>query len=181
MLKKDTGKVIWLYGRPCSGKTTLANAIAEKLKEKDIPIVTLDGDELRQGINHDLGYTLSDRHENIRRTSEIAKLLADKGFWIICSFVTPTRELRELIRKIIDGPELHLIYIHASLEVCKQRDVKGHYLKAATKQLSNFTGISSPFEEPDPMNNHIDTVELTILAATKRCLNLIFNTRKVLS
>ena len=180
-LTKNKGKVIWLYGRPCSGKTTLALSLAEKLIDKGVPVITLDGDELRKGINSDLGYSLTDRYENMRRSSEIAKLLADKEFWVICSFVTPTKTLRELVVKIIGESDLHLLYIHASLEVCKQRDVKGHYLKAATNQLSNFTGIGSPFEEPVSMNNMINTGELTIQAAKKQCLDLVLNTNNVLS
>jgi adenylyl-sulfate kinase len=180
-ITKNKGKVIWLYGRPCSGKTTLALSLAERLIAKGYPVITLDGDELREGINNDLGYSLEDRFENIRRASEIAKLIADKGFWVICSFVTPTKALRELVVKIIGESDLHLLYISASLEVCKQRDVKGHYLKAATNQLQNFTGIGSPFEEPVSKNNIIDTSELTIQTATMQCLDLVLNTSKVLS
>lgn len=175
MIKRGKGKVIWLYGRPCSGKSTLSSSIAEVLKDEGISVITLDGDKLRSGINGDLGYSLVDRHENIRRASEIARILAEQGYWVVCSFVTPTRALRELVREINNELELSIVYIHASLEVCKKRDVKGHYLKAETRQLSNFTGISSPFEEPVSFNNMIDTDELNIQEATKKCLNLILN------
>ena len=174
-MKKGKGKIIWLFGRPCSGKSTLASSITEELTDKGISVITLDGDELRKGINGDLGFTLADRHENIRRASEIAKLLAEKGYWIVCSFVTPTKVLRELVSEITNELELHLFYIHASIEVCKIRDVKGHYFKAEKGQLSNFTGISSPFEEPVAYTNMIDTDELNIQMATKKCLDLIVN------
>lgn len=175
MNKRSKGKVIWLYGRPCSGKSTLASSIAEGIKDKGISVITLDGDELRSGINCDLGYSLVDRHENIRRASETAKMLSEKGFWVVCSFVTPTVELRELVRKINNELELHQIYIHASLDVCKKRDVKGHYFKAEIEQFSDFTGISSPFEEPVGFHNMIDTEKLNIQKSTKKCLDFIFN------
>jgi len=175
MIEGSRGKVIWLYGRPCSGKSTLALSIAEGIKDKGISVITLDGDELRAGINCDLGYSLVDRHENIRRASETAKMLSEKGFWVVCSFVTPTVALRELVQKVNKLVELHQIYIYASLEVCKKRDVKGHYLKAVLEQLTDFTGISSPFEEPIGPYNMIDTDKLNIQKATKKCLDLIFN------
>lgn len=181
MLQINKGKVIWLYGRPCSGKTTLSSSIALELKSRGLLVINLDGDELRKGINSDLGFSLVDRHENIRRTSEIAKLLAGKGFWVVCSLVTPTRELRKLVSNIMSELDFHLLYIHASFDVCRQRDVKGHYFRAETNQLSNFTGISSPFEEPVSINETIDTDKLTIQEATKHCLELILNTKNILS
>jgi len=169
------GKVVWLYGRPCSGKSTLSSYISEALKKEGIPVIVLDGDELRHGINSDLGYSLNDRLENIRRASEIAKLLAKQGFWIICSFVTPTRELRDLVSTINTESELIVIYIHATLEVCVKRDVKGQYFEAKKQNISNFTGISSPFEEPVLFNKAINTVELNILEATEKCMELIMH------
>ena len=175
MIESSKGKVIWLYGRPCSGKSTLAFTIAEGIKNIGISVITLDGDDLRAGMNSDLGYSLLDRHENIRRASETAKMLSEQGFWVVCSFVTPTIALRELVQKVNKSVELHQIYINASLEVCKKRDVKGYYLKAASEQLANFTGISSPFEEPIGSYNMIETDKLDINKATKKCLDLIFN------
>ena len=175
MTQKGNGKVIWLYGRPCSGKSTLSYSISEALKKENIPVILLDGDELRHGINSDLGYTLNDRSENIRRASEIAKLMAKQGFWVICSFVTPTRELRDLVSTINNESELIVIYIHATLEVCAKRDVKGHYFEAKKQNILNFTGISSPFEEPLVFNKVIDTVELNIHEATEKCLELIMH------
>lgn len=174
------GKIIWLYGRPCSGKTTLSSSIAEVLKVENKPVIILDGDELRFGINSDLGYSLTDRHENIRRVSEIAKILAGQGYWVLCSFVTPTRELRELVRQINSGSDLIMINIQASLEVCMKRDVKGHYLKAKMNNLSEFTGISSPFEEPIELENTINTDDISIGEATQKCLDLILNQENII-
>ena len=146
--KINTGIVIWLYGRPCAGKTTIADFMAEKLINADYQVVTLDGDELRKGMNADLGFTPEDRNENIRRTSELAKVLASKGHIVICSLVTPSRLLRNVIRSIIPSARLMLIYIDTSLEDCIKRDVKGHYQKAFDGEMENFTGINAPFEEP---------------------------------
>ena len=175
MVNRSVGKVIWLYGRPCSGKSTLVSAIYESLKAKGVSLITLDGDELRLGVNADLGFSQTDRLENIRRASEISKLLASKGFWVICSFITPTIELRELVFKTILESDLVLIYIHASFESCQRRDVKGQYLRANKGLIANFTGVSSTFEEPVGDFNRIDTDELTIEAATKKCVDLILN------
>jgi adenylyl-sulfate kinase len=179
MAKKSRGKIIWLYGRPCSGKTTLSSALAEVLKLEGKPVIILDGDELRFGINSDLGYSLTDRHENIRRVSEIAKILEGQGYWVLCSFVTPTRSLRELVKKINYESDLIMINIQASLEVCIKRDVKGHYLKAKMHNLTEFTGISSPFEEPLAFENTINTDNISIEEATQKCLGLIMNQNNI--
>ena len=173
MTKPSAGKIIWLYGRPCSGKTTLSGSLAEVLKNEGKSVIILDGDDLRNGINNDLGYSLADRHENIRRVSEIAKILAKQGFLVVCSFVTPTRELRELVEKINCDMNLSLVFVQASLETCIKRDVKGHYLKAKMHNLADFTGISSPFEEPLPSENKVNTDNLSIQEATSKCMNLI--------
>lgn len=169
------GKVIWLYGRPCSGKSTLSSTIAEVLKQNGKLIVTLDGDDLRKGINSDLGFTLADRFENIRRAAETARLMAKQDFWVICSFVTPTHELRDLVKKTLTGLDYVLINIYASLDVCIERDVKGHYSEAQKQSLLDFTGISSPFEEPKRSENIIDTTELNVDEATRKCIAMILN------
>jgi len=175
MVNSSIGKVIWLYGRPCSGKSTLASAISESLKAKGISLITLDGDELRLGVNADLGFSQTARLENIRRASEIAKLLVSKGFWVICSFITPTIELRELVSKINLESDLVLIYIHASFESCQRRDVKGHYLRATKGLIANFTGVSSTFEEPVRECNWIDTDEMSIEEASKKCMEFVLS------
>lgn len=172
----NNGRIIWLYGRPCAGKTTISNRLAESLKADGIPVITLDGDELRETINRDLNFSLEHRHENIRRASEFAKILSNKGYCVVCSFVTPTNELRELVLKINNDINLSLIYIKTSFEECTRRDVKGHYREARNNTISNFTGISSPFEEPDEINRAtVETDDLTVLEAVEKCLLIIKN------
>lgn len=148
MATTNTGIVIWLYGRPCAGKTTIAGFMSEQLKNQGHQVVTLDGDELRNGMNADLGFSPEDRQENIRRTSELAKLLASKGKIVICSLVTPSRVLRNVIKNIVPEANLMLVFVDTSLEACIKRDVKGHYKKAFDGEIENFTGINAPFEGP---------------------------------
>lgn len=176
--KSRKGRVVWLYGRPCAGKTTIGQYLLELLKEQGLPVITLDGDELRESINSDLGFSLADRHENIRRSSEMAKVLSQKGFDVICSFVTPTHELRELIRKVNQDTELYLIFIDTPIEKCISRDTKGHYKKASEGSITDFTGIGSPFDEPalsDP-DVVIHTSDLSIAEIADRCLEVFKTT-----
>ncbi|MFY9153928.1 MAG: adenylyl-sulfate kinase [Prolixibacteraceae bacterium] len=168
------GQIIWLFGRPCAGKTTISNRLAQSLKADGIPVITLDGDELRATINCDLGFSLEDRFENIRRASELARILSRKGYFVVCSFVTPTKELRELVSTINNDAKLSLIYIKTSVEECIRRDVKGHYRKARMSAISDFTGISSPFDEPDEINcETIETDDMTVAEAVGRCLLIV--------
>jgi adenylylsulfate kinase len=169
-----SGRIIWLYGRPCAGKSTIANFLSVILKAKGNSVITIDGDELRETINNDLGFSPEHRFENIRRAAELAKVLANKGFDVICSFVTPTKELRELIKHINKNMELHLIYINTSIEECIRRDVKGHYLKARNGNINDFTGIGSPFEAPIEINSAvIEAGKLTVIDAVNNCLEII--------
>jgi adenylylsulfate kinase len=126
-------------------------------------------------VNADLGFSQTDKLENIRRASEIAKLLASKGFWVICSFITPTIELRELVSIINLERDLVLVYIHAYFESCQRRDVKGQYLRANKGLIANFTGVSSTFEEPVGEGNCIDTDKLSVEEARKKCMEFILS------
>lgn len=167
------GKVVWLFGRPCSGKTTLANNLEKELAERGVKTISFDGDQLRTGLNKDLGFSITDRKENIRRSAELASLFASKGYCVVCSFVTPTEEMRNLVKTIVCNPELMLFYVEASLSVCISRDTKGHYKNAKEGKMANFTGITSPFEEPKSDENRINTEELDLLEATQKCLEQI--------
>jgi adenylyl-sulfate kinase len=140
--------VVWFTGLSGSGKSTIAQKVAAQLKEKNFPVYELDGDVLRDGLNKDLGFTEADRRENIRRAGEIAKLFFDKGFIVLCTFISPFRNDRQNVRKLFPTGKFIEVYVNASLAVCEQRDVKGLYKKARTGELKNFTGISSPYEEP---------------------------------
>ncbi len=156
------GLVVWMTGYSGSGKTTLAYGLEKKLFERGVLTKVLDGDVLRQGINKDLGFSMEDRTENIRRTAELAKQLASCGIVVICSLITPTNALRNLADSILGEQHFILYHISTPLAVCEKRDVKGHYAKARSGELKQFTGISNPFEEPVNALYSIDTSELPI-------------------
>lgn len=143
--------ILWLFGLPCSGKTTLARALADALKAEGAPVCRLDGDEMRSGVNADLGFSEEDRSENLRRAAHIAKLLAGQGLTVIASFVTPMEKHREVVRGII-GPENSMVFVDCPQEVCVQRDVKGMYAKALKNQMQGMTGVQSSFEIPTGMD-----------------------------
>ena len=148
--------VLWMTGLSGAGKSTIAYALEKKLQAENILCEVLDGDVLRNGINAGLGFTEIDRKENIRRTAEIARLLCTNNFVVICSLITPTNDLREIAKSIL-GDKFKLIHISTSLEICKDRDVKGLYGKALKGEIPNFTGISAPFDIPQDSHFVIDT------------------------
>ena len=143
------GCVIWLTGLSGSGKSTIAIALEHRLFEIGFKAYVLDGDNIRSGICSDLGFSVDDRAENIRRIAEIARLFAHAGLICICSFVSPTNKIRKNAINIIGEDIFVPVYVKASLEVCENRDVKGLYKKARKGEIQDFTGIDSPFEEPD--------------------------------
>lgn len=147
---KQRGHVFWFYGLSGSGKSTLANALERKLAEKGFVTKILDGDNIRSGLNSDLGFSDADRLENIRRISEVARLFLDSGVVVFTSFITPNRELRANATKVVGEADLTPVYVKASFETCAERDVKGLYAKAATGGVKHFTGKDSSFEEPQP-------------------------------
>jgi len=148
--------ILWMFGLPCSGKTTLAHALADALKAEGTPVCRLDGDEMRSGVNADLGFSEDDRSENLRRSAHIAKLLAGQGLTVICSFVTPMEKHREIVRGII-GPENSMVFVDCPQEVCVQRDVKGMYAKALKNQMQGMTGVQSGFDAPSGMDLTLHT------------------------
>lgn len=159
---KQRAKVIWFTGLSCSGKTTLAAALENELFKKGYFCQVLDGDNIRSGINSDLGFSETDRYENIRRISEVAKLMLNGGIITICSFISPTNTIRNMIRDIIGRENLLEIYLNTPLEVCESRDIKGLYKKARAGELKEFTGISSPYEAPDDPDLIVDTSSMSI-------------------
>lgn len=142
-------KVIWLTGLSGSGKTTLAIGLERALHEAGKLAYVLDGDNIRAGINSNVGFSEEDRKENIRRIAEIAKLFANAGVITICCFVSPTIEIRNLAKNIIGANDFLEVYVNASLESCEQRDVKGLYAKARKGEIKDFTGIHQQFEAPE--------------------------------
>lgn len=151
------GMVVWLYGLSGSGKSTLAHLLERKLHEEKIFTKLLDGDNVRTGLNNNLGFSDEDRQENIRRVAEVAKLFSDAGVVTIASFITPKNELRASAREIIGDADLLEVYVKASFETCAERDVKGLYAKAKAGEVKQFTGKDSAFEEPDQADLIIDT------------------------
>lgn len=160
-----------MTGYSGSGKTTLAYGLEKKLHEEHILTKVLDGDALRLGINNDLGFSMEERTENIRRTAELAKQLASCGVVVICSLITPTNTLRNLANAILGEQHFILYHISTPLNVCEKRDVKGHYAKARSGELKQFTGISNPFEQPITALYSIDTSDLSI----EESIDLFFN------
>ena len=144
----NRGEVIWFTGLSGSGKSTLANKVSEELYKQSRPHFVLDGDNLRFGINRDLGFTEEDRTENIRRTAEIAALMADAGLTVLVSLISPMEKDRQLAKDVIGESRFTLVYVDTPLEVCESRDPKGLYKKARAGEIPNFTGVGSSFEEP---------------------------------
>lgn len=156
------GKVIWLCGLSGSGKSTLAIALEKQLHQAGKHVYVLDGDNIRTGLNKGLGFSDEDRLENIRRIAEVSKLFADAGLVTINSFITPSEALRTLAREIIGKETLIEVYVKASFETCKKRDVKGLYAKVEKGLVANFTGKDSGFEEPKVTDLVIDTEAMTV-------------------
>ena len=146
---RQKSKVIWLTGLSGSGKSTIGQALERKLLENGFFAQMLDGDNIRSGINSNLGFSLEDRQENIRRIAEVAKLYLNSGVITICTFISPTRYIRQFAKDIIGPEDFIEIYVNAPLEVCEERDVKGLYQKARKGEIKDFTGIDSPYEAPE--------------------------------
>lgn len=151
------GRVIWMYGLSGSGKSTLANLLERHLHSEGRLVKVLDGDNIRAGLNKNLGFSDDDRQENIRRVAEVAKLFSDSGMIVIASFITPNNELRQSARDVIGDEDLLEVYIKASFETCAERDPKGLYAKVKAGEVKQFTGKDSVFEEPDQADLIIDT------------------------
>ena len=155
-------KVIWLYGLSGSGKSTLAIELERSLHARGKHVYVLDGDNIRTGLNKGLGFSDDDRRENIRRIAEVSKLFIDSGIIAINSFITPSEELRQIARDVVGKEDLVEVYVKASFETCKQRDVKGLYAKMEKGLVPDFTGKDSGFEEPTQADLIIDTESRSI-------------------
>jgi len=160
-MKHQKPAVLWLTGLSGSGKSTIANIVEKKLARMNRHTFLLDGDNVRHGLNKDLGFTEADRVENIRRVGEVAKLLTDAGLIVITAFISPFRSEREMVRNLMQPGEFIEIFVDTPLDVAEGRDIKGLYAKARAGQLKNFTGIDSPYENPEAPELRIDTTELS--------------------
>ena len=163
------GLVVWMYGMSGSGKSTIANALEVELHGRGLHTYILDGDNIRQGLNRDLGFTDTDRVENIRRIAEVAKLMMDAGLIVMTSFISPFRRERDLARELIGTDNFIEVFVDTPLAVCEQRDVKGLYRKAREGKIPNMTGVNSPYEAPLAADITIRTQE-TPLAESVRVL-----------
>lgn len=164
------GGVVWLTGLSGSGKSTIAAAVERRLFSDGKFVVLLDGDNVRTGLCGDLGFSMEDRRENIRRIAETAKLFVGAGALVLCSFVSPTRGIRAMASNIIGAQDFLEVYVNTPLEVCESRDVKGLYAKARAGEIRGFTGIDSPYEAPEHPFLDLKTAELTVQAAADQLL-----------
>jgi bifunctional enzyme CysN/CysC len=172
-LNGHRGKVIWFTGLSGSGKSTIANALEVHLHGNGYRTFTLDGDNIRQGISKDLGFTDADRVENIRRIAEVAKLMLDAGMVVMTSFISPFRREREMARELIGTENFIEVFVSTSLEVCEERDVKGLYKKARSGQLPHFSGIDSPYEPPETAEVTVDSAQTPVEEAIRQIFGLL--------
>ena len=167
------GIMIWFTGLSGSGKSTVAIALERELQKRGLLCRILDGDNIRSGINNNLGFSAEDRVENIRRIAEIGKLFVDTGIITLAAFISPNNDIREMAARIIGKEDFMEIYVSTPLEECERRDVKGLYAKARRGEIRNFTGISAPFEAPEHPALSLDTSVLSVEESVNQLLALI--------
>ncbi len=171
--------LLWFTGLSGSGKSTIANVVEQKLHQKGIKTFTLDGDNIRKGINKDLTFSPEDRTENIRRIAEVANLMVNAGLVTLAAFVSPYKKDRENIRSIVKDVNFVEIYINTSIEECERRDVKGLYKKARIGEIKNMTGISAPYETPENPDIEIRTEKMSIEESANKILDYINSKLKI--
>ena len=169
------GVMVWFTGLSGSGKSTVAIAVERELQRRGLLCRILDGDNIRSGINNNLGFSEADRVENIRRIAEVGKLFVDTGIITLAAFISPTNSLREMAERIIGPADFKEVYVSTPLAVCEQRDVKGLYAKARRGEIKDFTGVSAPFEVPVRPALAIDTSVLSLEESVEKVLELILN------
>jgi bifunctional enzyme CysN/CysC len=159
--KGQKAAVVWLTGLSGAGKSTIANLVEKKLLARGRHTFLLDGDNVRHGLNKDLGFTEADRIENIRRVGEVARLMSDAGLIVITAFISPFRAERDMVRAMMAEGEFMEVFVDVPLAIAEERDVKGLYAKARAGEIANFTGIDSPYEPPETPDVHIDATAMT--------------------
>ena len=172
-LLKQHSVMIWFTGLSGSGKSTIAIALERELHKRGLLCRILDGDNIRSGINNNLGFTEADRIENIRRIAEVSKLFVDTGIITIAAFISPSNDIREMAANIIGKDDFLEVYVSTPIEECERRDVKGLYAKARRREIKNFTGISAPFEAPAHPALTLDTSALSLKESVNKLLELI--------
>ena len=172
-LNNHKSRLVWLTGLSASGKSTIAHTVEKRLFERGFRTYVLDGDNVRHGINSNLGFSREDRRENLRRVVEVSKLFVDAGILVLAAFISPYKEDREYIRKMFEGDNFLEIYVRCSVEECENRDPKGQYKKARAGIIKKYTGISSPYEEPENPDLIIDTEKLELEASVEKVLDIL--------
>ena len=178
-LLNQKGVLVWLTGLPSAGKSTIAFTVEHALIERGHMAYVLDGDNVRHGLNQNLGFSAEDRAENIRRIGEVGKLFADASMITLTSFISPYRADRDKVRALMKAGEFFEIFIDTPLEVCEERDPKGLYKKARTGEISNFTGISDPYEPPENPELTIQTTDCTPQEAALQIIRLLESHDKI--
>ena len=177
-LKGQRPAILWFTGLSGAGKSTIANIVERKLTALGRHTFLLDGDNVRHGLNRDLGFTEADRIENIRRVGEVARLMADAGLIVLTAFISPFRAEREMVRKMLPEGEFIEVFVDTPLAEAEKRDAKGLYAKARAGELKNFTGIDSPYEAPEAPEIRIDTTALSAEAAAERIVEELIRRRR---
>ena len=172
-LLNQRGVMLWFTGLSGSGKSTVAIALERELHRRGLLCRILDGDNIRSGINSNLGFSAEDRRENIRRIAEVGRLFVDTGIITIAAFISPTEEVRQMAQQIIGSDDFKEIYISTPLEECERRDVKGLYARARRGEVKNFTGISAPFEAPKHPALSLDTSRLSLEESVNRLVTFL--------
>ncbi len=167
------GAVIWTTGLSGSGKSTLCHAVEEQLHQRGCRTYVFDGDNVRHGLCGDLGFSPEDRNENIRRIGEMAKLFLEAGVIVLTAFISPYRAQRQWVRSLVGAENFIEVYCHCPVEVCEQRDVKGHYRRARAGEIKEFTGISAPYEEPEQADLVLDTAKASLDECVEQVLALL--------
>ena len=172
-LLRQRGMMLWFTGLSGSGKSTVAIALERELHSRGLLCRILDGDNIRSGINNNLGFSAEDRVENIRRNAEVGRLFVDTGIITIAAFISPNNQLREMAAEIIGKDDFVEVFVSTPLEECEKRDVKGLYAKARRGEIKNFTGISAPFEAPEHPDITLDTSKLPVEESVKILLDYV--------
>lgn len=171
--------VLWFTGLSASGKSTLANIVEQKMFKMDYKTYLLDGDNVRHGLNKDLGFDESSRVENIRRIGEVSKLFLDSGIIVLTAFISPFKSDRQLVRELFQNNQFLEVFIDSSLETCENRDPKGMYKKARNGEIKNFTGIDSPYEPPENPEIHIVNNSITLHEASDQIINYLIEKKYI--
>jgi len=179
-LNNHRSGLVWFTGLPSSGKSTIAHRLEKELFSRSIRTYVLDGDNVRHGLNSNLGFSREDRRENLRRIVELSKLMVDAGLIVLAAFISPYREDREYVRSGFQGDNFFEIYVKCSAAECERRDPKENYKRARAGVIKNYTGVSAPYEEPGNPDLLIDTENLDLEASVQKVLDL-FDMKKIIS